>query len=145
LPIAPASILVNLRTRSDRLWAWLFYGVTEWIHLPRRALQRWHAWKVHEFVDTRFLIIAHGQFMPPDEAAALPASLLVRFDSSDLASPLIATLWGTVRRYMAWPGLLKQRRVEASRHFAPCEVRSFEVEHVNSCWHLDFHTGSRMC
>jgi hypothetical protein len=32
--------------------------------------------------------------------------------------------------------------VEASRQFAPREVRSFEVEHVNSCWHLDFHTGS---
>jgi len=44
---------------------------------------------------------------------------------------------------MASQGLDKQRRVEASRQFAPREVRSFEVEHVNSCWHLDFHTGSR--
>jgi putative transposase len=33
--------------------------------------------------------------------------------------------------------------VEASRQFVPREVRSFEVEDVNSCWHLDFHTGSR--
>jgi putative transposase len=49
--------------------------------------------------------------------------------------------YDTVRRYMASRGL--QRRVEASRQFAPREVRSFEVEHVNSCWHLDFHTGSR--
>jgi putative transposase len=45
--------------------------------------------------------------------------------------------------FMASQGLHKQRRVEASRQFAPREVRSFEVEHVNSCWHLDFHTGSR--
>ena len=44
---------------------------------------------------------------------------------------------------MASQGLHKQRRVEASRQFASREVRSFEVEHVNSCWHLDFHTGSR--
>ena len=51
--------------------------------------------------------------------------------------------YGTVRRFMASQGLHKQRRVEASRQFAPREVRSFEVEHVNSCWHLDFHTGSR--
>lgn len=49
----------------------------------------------------------------------------------------------TLRRYMASQGFYKQRRVEANRQFAPREVRSFEVEHVNSCWHLDFHTGSR--
>jgi putative transposase len=49
----------------------------------------------------------------------------------------------TLRRYMASQGLYKQRRVEAIKQFAPREVRSFEVEHVNSCWHLDFHTGSR--
>jgi putative transposase len=51
--------------------------------------------------------------------------------------------YSTVRRFMASQGLHKQRRVEARRQFAPREVRSFEVEHVNSCWHLDFHTGSR--
>jgi putative transposase len=51
--------------------------------------------------------------------------------------------YGTLRRYMASQGLHKQRRVEASRQFAAREVRSFEVEHVNSCWHLDFHAGSR--
>ena len=49
----------------------------------------------------------------------------------------------TLRRYMASQGLYKQRRVEATKQFAPREVRSFEVEHVNSCWHLDFHIGSR--
>ena len=49
----------------------------------------------------------------------------------------------TLRRYMASQGLYKQRRVEAANQFAPREVRSFEVEHVNSCWHLDFHIGSR--
>ena len=49
----------------------------------------------------------------------------------------------TLRRYMASQGLYKQRRVEAAKQFAPREVRSFEVEHVNSCWHLDFHIGSR--
>jgi len=49
----------------------------------------------------------------------------------------------TLCRYMASQGLYKQRRVEATKQFAPREVRSFEVEHVNSCWHLDFHVGSR--
>jgi len=51
--------------------------------------------------------------------------------------------YSTVRRYMASHGLDKQRRTEARKQFAPREVRSFEVEHVNSCWHLDFHSGSR--
>ncbi len=48
--------------------------------------------------------------------------------------------YSTVRRFMESQGLHKQRRVEARRQFAPREVRSFEVEHVNSCWHLDFHS-----
>ena len=71
---------------------WRVKQLTEWIGVPRRTLERWHAWWVHEFVDTRFWAIAHGQFMPPVEVAALPASLLARFDSSDLASQLTATL-----------------------------------------------------
>ena len=71
---------------------WRVKQLTEWIGVPRRTLERWHAWWVHEFVDTRFWVIAHGQFMPPVEVAALPASLLARFDSSDLASQLTATL-----------------------------------------------------
>jgi hypothetical protein len=37
-------------------------------HVPRRVLERRHAWWVHEFVDTRFWAIAHGQFMPPVDA-----------------------------------------------------------------------------
>jgi len=49
--------------------------------------------------------------------------------------------YATVRRYFTAQGLHKQsrrgRRVEATKHFAPREVRSFEVEHVNAVWHLD--------
>jgi putative transposase len=55
--------------------------------------------------------------------------------------------YATVRRYFTAQGLHKQsrrgRRVEATKHFAPREVRSFEVEHVNAVWHLDFHECSR--
>jgi putative transposase len=50
----------------------------------------------------------------------------------------------TVRRYFVAHGLRRvRRRVEAAQHFAPREVRSFEVEHSNALWHLDFHEGSR--
>ena len=52
--------------------------------------------------------------------------------------------YATVRRYLAARGLRRlRRRVEVTKHFARREVRSFEVEHTNALWHLDFHEGSR--
>ena len=52
--------------------------------------------------------------------------------------------YATVCRYFAAHGLRKLRRgVEVKQHFAPREVRSFEAEHTNALWHLDFHEGSR--
>jgi putative transposase len=52
--------------------------------------------------------------------------------------------YATVCRYFAAHGLRRLRRsVEVKQHFAPREVRSFEVEHTNSLWHADFHEGSR--
>jgi len=50
--------------------------------------------------------------------------------------------YATVCRYFATHGLRKLRRgVEVKQHFAPREVRSFEAEHTNALWHLDFHQG----
>ena len=52
--------------------------------------------------------------------------------------------YATVCRYFAARGLRKLRRgVEVKQRFAPREVRSFEAEHTNALWHLDFHQGSR--
>lgn len=52
--------------------------------------------------------------------------------------------YATVCRYFAARGLRRlRRRVDVKQHFAPREVRSFEVEHTNALWHLDFHAGSR--
>lgn len=52
--------------------------------------------------------------------------------------------YATVCRYFAARGLRRLRRgVEVNQHFAPREVRSFEAEHTNALWHLDFHEGSR--
>ena len=58
--------------------------------------------------------------------------------------------YATLARYMRTQGLLKQRRASrAARAFAaaaqlqPREVRSYEVEHVNTLVHFDFHDGSR--
>ena len=55
--------------------------------------------------------------------------------------------YATVRRYFLRKGLHKlsrrHGRTEANKQFSRREIRSFEVEHVNALWHLDFHSGSR--
>lgn len=57
----------------------------------------------------------------------------------------------TMRRYLRAQGLYRERRPRhtstgamlARDRLEKLEVRSFEVEHVNALWHLDFHHGSR--
>ncbi len=70
---------------------------------------------------------------------------------------LLVTLGGdlpsysTVRRYMKQQGFLRKSRparntdgaLAAQRRLDEFEVRSFEVDHVNALWHLDFHHCSR--
>jgi len=60
--------------------------------------------------------------------------------------------YSTVRRFMKANGLWKRRRVSsadtagarrAAARLADREVRSFEAEHVNGLWHLDYHHGSK--
>ena len=58
----------------------------------------------------------------------------------------------SVRRYMKAHGMLKRRRLggrkrtagaqAAEQRFEDLEIRSYESEHVNALWHLDFHHGS---
>jgi transposase InsO family protein len=59
--------------------------------------------------------------------------------------------YNTIRRYMKSSGLRKQNRVRkrntvgaicAAERLETREVRSFEMDHVNALWHLDFHHGS---
>lgn len=57
----------------------------------------------------------------------------------------------TVRRYLKAQGMFRQARMQratagalaARDRLERLEVRSFEVDHVNALWHLDFHHGSR--
>ncbi len=62
--------------------------------------------------------------------------------------PKLGTLpsYATVCRFMKHHGLLrhrKPRRHELEPGFVPRERRSFEVSHVHSLWHSDFHEGKR--
>jgi transposase InsO family protein len=72
--------------------------------------------------------------------------VLVREDRS--LSPLPS--YSTLRRYMGRHGLRSQRRfkgrsgeAKARARLEAREVRSYESEHVQGLWHLDFHHGSR--
>jgi transposase InsO family protein len=60
--------------------------------------------------------------------------------------------YSTLRRHMKAQGWFKQGRahsrstagmVAAAQRLQSREVRSFELDHVNALWHLDFHYGSR--
>ena len=60
--------------------------------------------------------------------------------------------YATIRRFLKAAGFVKRRRIasrdtagvrRAAQRLEQREVRSYEVEHVNSLWHLDFHHGSR--
>jgi len=60
--------------------------------------------------------------------------------------------YSTLRRYMKAQGMVKQRRVVkfntagtevAEKRLQTREVRSYEVDHIHSLWHLDYHHGSR--
>lgn len=58
--------------------------------------------------------------------------------------------YSTIRRYMKSQGLRKRRLATrdtlgaqlAAERLEHREVRSFEMDHVHSLWHLDFHHGS---
>ncbi|MGH8803097.1 MAG: DDE-type integrase/transposase/recombinase [Casimicrobiaceae bacterium] len=69
-----------------------------------------------------------------------------------VAGELPMPSYSTLRRYLKAHGLFKRGRVRrdptagmlaAVDHLQAREVRSFELEHVNALWHLDFHHGSR--
>lgn len=59
--------------------------------------------------------------------------------------------YSTVRRHMKARGLVRRRGRRhdteggrrAEQRLEQREVRSYEMEHVNALWHLDFHHGSR--
>ena len=74
-------------------------------------------------------------------------NLCIALKGSD--SPRVS--YPTIRRYLKAQGMFRQARPKratagaliARDHLAQLEVRSFEVDHVNALWHLDFHHGSR--
>lgn len=76
----------------------------------------------------------------------------LHFDNLKVALPDSALpSYPTIRRYLRAQGMSRQSRLKcnsegaltARERLEQFEVRSYEVEHVNALWHLDFHHGSR--
>ena len=67
------------------------------------------------------------------------------------ASAVPVASYPTIRRYLKAKGMFRQAQpkratagaLAARDRLERLEVRSFEVDHVNALWHLDFHHGSR--
>lgn len=66
-------------------------------------------------------------------------------------SPATVPSYPTIRRYLHAQGMFRQAppkratagALAARDRLEQREVRSFELDHVNALWHLDFHHGSR--
>jgi len=74
-------------------------------------------------------------------------NLLIQFKDSVVALPS----YSTIRRYLKDHGMFRRSSpkrttlgaLAARDRLEQLEVRSFELDHVNALWHLDFHHGSR--
>ena len=56
------------------------------------TLQRWRAWWQEAFIHTPLWLAGRGAFMPPLDAARLPAALVERFVGADAAERMSAAL-----------------------------------------------------
>jgi hypothetical protein len=65
--------------------------LTEAVGVDRRTVTRWQLWWRERFTASAFWQIARATFMPPVDAARLPATLIERFRGEG-AEPLIALL-----------------------------------------------------
>ena len=97
------------------------------------------------------ILIQHQQQQHPCWSCQLHLDNLAVLIKSDPELGPIPS-YSTLHRYRKANGLHKQRRVnkrdtegalQAQERLEKREIRSFEVDHVNALWHLDFHHGSR--
>jgi putative transposase len=96
----------------------------------------------HRVVSQRLIAALHAQYRQhPSWSVQLHYdNLAALLGKADVPS------YATVRRYFAAQGMRKMSRRSRSKdnkQFARREVRSFEAEHCNALWHLDYHFGSR--
>jgi hypothetical protein len=87
-----AAVVILASALRGGLNDWRARQLTQLISVPKRTLERWRTWWLKDFVNSAFWKNARAQFMPPVEAAALPASLVERFCGSNLLQQIVAAL-----------------------------------------------------
>jgi putative transposase len=159
-PPARGELQNTLRALSRRTWKHPTTGrpiqfgkstLERWFYAARRASQDPVAvlkTKVRSdagrprVVSPRLIEVIHAQYRDhPSWSVQLHYdNLAALLGKGDVPS------YATVRRYFAAQGLRRiprRSRNKASEPFTRREVRSFEAEHCNALWHLDYHFGSR--
>jgi len=157
-PPAKGELQNALRALSRRIWKHPTTGkpiqfgkstLERWFYAARRAHQdpvavlktkvRSDAGR-HRVVSPTLIEAIHAQYCQhPSWSVQLHYdNLIALLGKEDIPS------YATVRRYFAAQGLRKTpARLRENKQFTRREMRSFEAEHCNALWHLDYHFGSR--
>jgi len=95
--------------------------LTEWLGVQKRTIERWRAWWRRDIVGSTFWKIGRAKFMSAVTAAALPASVLERFETPDLPSKLVALLAKKeqLQRSGRWGPLLQASAISNSASRSP--------------------------
>ena len=168
-PPAPGGLQVELARLAQRKWRHPISGA--WVAFGRSTIERWYYAAKREQRDPvkvleRKIRSDHGRHK--SVSAALAERLRVQYRQhpswsyqlhADNLKAVVAQepalgpcpSYATIKRFLQAHGLIKRPRrgpahspgaAVAEARFESREVRSFEIEHVNALWHLDFHHGS---
>lgn len=163
-PPEPGQLYAALRALAAKTWRHPLSGKD--IRFATATIERWYyaardeSDPVNRLRDRRRGDRGAFHSLAPQVIAALRAqyeahpgwSVQLHFDN--LRAALHDTKlpsYPTIRRYLRAHGMLRQAypvrtsegALVARDRLERREVRSYEVEHVNALWHLDFHHGSR--
>ncbi len=167
-PPAPGELQAELARLAARRWRHPISGT--WVSFGRSTIERWYYAAKREKLDPvkvleRKIRSDHGEHK--SVSAALAGRLSVQYrqhpswsyqlhaDNLEAAAAQEPALgpcpsYTALKRFMQAHGLIKRPRrgpahspgaAVAEARFESREVRSFEIEHVNALWHLDFHHG----
>ncbi len=169
-PPAAGALQEELQRLADKDWR--HPKSEQWVKFGRSTIERWYyraLAKSRDPVGALSRKIRDDQGTHPSLSDALRVALLEQYrQHPDWSYQLHAdnlAVWAkqqpagvtmpsyvTVRRYMVGAGLRKRKRLGGGRitagaqaaeaRFQNLEIRSYECEHVNALWHLDFHAGS---
>lgn len=169
-PPAPGRVQDELRKLSEQTWTHPITGEPRRFALP--TIERWFYWAKNERRDPvgrlrRKIRKDCGTQPALSERVRLAIlsqykthrtwNVKLHYDNLRAAArkdPSLGPIpsYGTVRRFMRAHGLVRRKKKRgpetaaakaAEARFEEREVRSYEVEHVNALWHLDFHHASR--